>query len=92
MARAKSIQATPKRSHKTVSSELQAKTLKKAHRQGMAWDDYEVSRIVAGIEKDETTFELAMSIGRSYYATSTTRRMIGFAMRHSHVIFGGHIL
>lgn len=88
MAKPKSIQAEPKRSRKTSTNELQAKTLRKAHRQGIAWDDYEVARVVAGIQTDESTFDIALSIGRSLYATQSTRRMVAFAMRHSSVIWG----
>ncbi|QGJ90097.1 HTH DNA binding protein [Mycobacterium phage Indlulamithi] len=86
--KAKSIQAEPKRGHKSSTADLQAKTLRKAHRQGMAWDDYEVTALVKGIERDATTFDIAMSIGRSYYAVMTTRRAVGFAMRHANAIWG----
>lgn len=83
-----SIQAARKRGHKSGSAELQAKTLRKAYRQGMAWDDDEVSRLVAGIERDETTFEMALAIGRSYYGTASARAHVGFALRHSKAIWG----
>lgn len=85
---AKSIQAEPKRSRKTSTNEMQARTLKKAHRSGIAWDDYEVSHIVAGIESDATTFDMAIALGRTYYSVQNTRRMVGFAMRHSSAIWG----
>lgn len=85
----KSIQAEPKRGRKSSSSELQRKTLAKAYRNGMAWDDDEVARVVAGIERDETTFEIAMAIGRTYYGTMGTRAHVAFAMRHSSAIWGG---
>jgi hypothetical protein len=84
----KSIQAEPKRSRKSSTAVLQAKTLRKAYRQGMAWDDDEVSRLVAGIEKDETTFEMALAIGRSYYGVAGARAHVAFALRHSNAIWG----
>lgn len=62
--------------------------MKNAVRNGLAWEDDEVSRIVRGIEKDETTFEIAMSLGRSYYGVSGARRSVGFALRHSKAIWG----
>lgn len=86
--RLKSIQAEPKRGQKSSSARLQTKTLQKAHRQGMAWDDDEVSRLVAGIERDETTFEMAMALGRSYYGAMGARAHVAFALRHSAAIWG----
>ena len=67
---------------KITARDLQAKTLRKATHQGSPWETDDVARMVAGIHRDETTFELAMALGRSYYATQTTRRMVGFALRH----------
>lgn len=54
---------------------------------GLAWDDSEVSRLVAGIEKDESTFEMAMAIGRTYYGTMGARAHVAFALRHSKALF-----
>ena len=85
----KTIQATPKRGYKrSGTAELQAKTLAKAYRIGIAWDDSEVATLVAGIEKDLTTYELALSLGRSYYGVSGARAHVGFALRHSEAIWG----
>jgi len=67
---------------KFTTRELQLKTLRKAAHQGTPWETSDVERLRDGILRDETTFELAMALGRSYYATQTTRRMVGFAMRH----------
>ena len=67
---------------------LQAKTVRKAHRAGTAWDDDEVARLVAGIERDETTFELALALGRTLYGTSAARSHLRFAMNHSNAIWG----
>jgi hypothetical protein len=85
----KSIQATPKRGYKRSGvAELQAKTLAKAYRQGATWDDTEVATLVAGIEKDLTTYELALSLGRSYYGVAGARAHVGFALRHKTAIYG----
>ena len=67
---------------KISTADLQAKTLRKATHQGTPWEASDVARMVAGIERDETTYELALALGRSYYATQTTRRMVAFALRH----------
>lgn len=90
MARSKvvSIQAKAKRGNKSHSAKLQAETLRSAGRNGLPWEDFEVSRIIAGIEKDETSYELAKSLGRTYYSTMSTRRMVAFALRHSAAIYG----
>lgn len=89
-AQLRSIQAEPGRGRgqKSNSAKLQAKTLRKASRQGLGWEDHEVSRLVAGIERDETTFEIALAIGRSYYGTLSARSHVGFALRHSKAIWG----
>lgn len=84
---ARSIQAEPKRSHKSSTARLQAKSLAKASRNGLAWDDAEVSRLVAGIGRDESTFEMAMAIGRTYYGTMGARAHVAFALRHSKALF-----
>ena len=83
----KSIQAEPRRSHKSSTAKLQAKTLRRAGRQGMAWDDDDVSRLVQGIENDETTFEIALALGRSLYGTMGARAHVAFALRHADAIW-----
>lgn len=85
--RVRSIQAQRKRSHKSITADLQAKTLRRATRNGLPWATDEVARIVAGIERDETTYEMALAVRRTYYSTMTTRRMVAFAMRHSDAIW-----
>lgn len=89
MARQKSIQAEPSRSrgNKSSSAAAQTKTLRKAHRLGIAWDDYEVERLVTGIQRDETTLEMALAIGRSYYGVQGARAHVAFALRHSNAIW-----
>jgi hypothetical protein len=84
----RSIQATPKRGHKSVSADLQAKTLRKAYRNGQAWTDEEVSLVVNGIDKDETTYEMALSLGRTYYSVASTRTHVRFALNHAVALYG----
>jgi hypothetical protein len=64
------------------------KTKRNATRTGMRWEDDEVDRVMRGIERDETTYEMAMAIGRSYYALQTARAHIRFAMDHAEVLYG----
>jgi hypothetical protein len=40
------------------------------------------------IENDSTTFDMAITLGRTYYGALNARAHIGFAMRHSDVIWG----
>lgn len=86
--RQKSIQATKKRGQKSSSAKLQEATLKKAHRQGLPWDSHEVKILVKGIENDLTTYELAISLGRSYYGTMSARAHVRFALNHANAILG----
>lgn len=81
-----SIQAKSKPGSKSSTARHQAKTLRKAHRNGMAWEDYEVDRMVRGIVNDETTLEIALSLGRTYYGSMGMRHAIGTALRHWHTI------
>jgi hypothetical protein len=82
-----SIQAARKRSYKSPTASMQAKTLAKAYRQGMVWDDDEVSLLVNGIEKDQTTYEMALALGRSYYGVAGARAHVAFALRHKKAIW-----
>jgi len=62
------------------------KTKRNATRTGLKWEDDEVDRVMRGIERDESTYEMAMAIGRSYYAMQTARAHIRFAMDHAAVL------
>lgn len=72
-------------SRKRISStkDLQRKSLAKAHNHGQPWTDREVERLVAGIERDETSYEIALAVGRSYYSTMAARAHVAFALRHA---------
>ncbi|AVD99680.1 HTH DNA binding protein [Mycobacterium phage Cuke] len=80
--RTKSIQAE----RVSSTSKLQQKTLQNAYRHGMTWDDSEVSLLVNGIQKDQTTFDMAMNLGRSYYSVQGARAHVRFAMDHIAVL------
>ena len=83
-----SIQAKAKRGNKSRSAKLQAETLKSAYRNGLPWESDEVARLVQWIEKDETSYELAKTLGRTYYSTMSNRAHVAFALRHSDAIWG----
>lgn len=73
---------------KNNTARLQQKTVKNAHRQGLPWDSYEVSILVVEIQKDTTTFDIALKLGRTLYGTSTARSHVRFALSHKDVIYG----
>lgn len=69
------------------TKQLQKRSLRNAHRHGQTWDSSEVSLVVNGIDKDETTFDMAMRLGRSYYSVMATRSKVRFAMDHADVLY-----
>ena len=81
-----SIQAVKRRGFKSSTSYLNAKTAASAHRSGMAWDDDEVARLVRGIENDDTTYDMALDLGRTLYGVMNARSHVGFALRHRSII------
>lgn len=84
-----SIQGEPRRnrSQRSRISQLNDKCLANAHRHGMKWEDNEVEVLVNLIDKDSTTYDMAMKLGRSYYSAQVARSHVGFAMRHENAIF-----
>lgn len=69
------------------TAQLQAKTLRHADRHGLAWTDDEVSVLANEIEKDSTTFDMAMALGRSYYSVMAARTHVRFALNHQAVLY-----
>lgn len=59
------------------TKDLQAQSLRHAHNHGQPWSDDEVARLVDGIRRDETSYEMALAVGRSYYSTNTARATCG---------------
>lgn len=83
----RSIQGTGRKpGHKSSTARHQARTLKSATRMGLPWEDDEVARVAQGIAADETTLEIALAVGRSYYGVMGVRWATGFAMRHWNAI------
>lgn len=88
----KSIQAeTDARSYKTRTARLNAETRKHATRTGMAWDDDEVTRMVAWIEADKSSFDMAMGLGRTLFGAQAKREAIRFCMSHEEAIWGDRL-
>lgn len=85
MARAKSIQAERnKRGHKRSHvAQLNDRTLANAYNHGLPWVDSDVETLANLIAKNSSTFDMAMSLGRSYYSTQYARAHISFALRHA---------
>ena len=85
-----SIQADSRRritrNRKAGRSRVQAlndETKRNAFNHLVPWSDDDVEALINLIEKDTTTFEMAMTLGRSYYAAQNARAHVSFAMRHA---------
>jgi hypothetical protein len=63
------------------------KAKRNAYNSGQPWSDDEVGALVNAIEADHSTFDTAMSLGRSYYSIQTARAHVGFALRHAAVLY-----
>lgn len=74
--------------YKTNTAKLNDQTRRGASRAGMMWDDDEVARLADGIDKDETTYEMAKALRRTLYGVMNARAHVAFAMRHEAAIFG----
>lgn len=72
--------------YKTNTAALNAKTLKSAYNLGQPWSDDDVSILIGAIEKDETSFDMALRLGRTLYGTQHARSHVAFAMRHASVL------
>lgn len=86
MAKQLSIQAEARKRGKSVSAYLNDKAKKGAFNVGAVWSDDDVATIVAMIDHDDTTFDMAIRLGRTYYGAQNARSHIAFAMRHWDVI------
>jgi hypothetical protein len=76
---------------KTSTAQLQARTLKHAVRHGMKWDDSEVSLLANEIQKDSTTYDMAMALGRSYYSVQGARAHVRFALDHRAALYENNV-
>ena len=62
-------------------------TKRRAWNNGAKWTDDEVAVIMQGIYNDTSTYEMAIQLGRSYYAVAAARTHTRWAMDHSQVIY-----
>ena len=74
---------------KRAFKRLVEKTKRNAYNSGKPWSDDDVSHIINAIAKDDTTYNMAMGIGRSYYSVQSARAHIRFAMDHQAVLYAG---
>ena len=62
-------------------------TKRRAWNNGAKWTDDEVAVIMQGIYNDTSTYEMAIQLGRSYYAVAAARTHTRWAMDHAQVIY-----
>ena len=62
-------------------------TKRRAWNSGAKWTDDEVAIIMQGIYNDTSTYEMAIQLGRTYYAVAAARTHTRWAMDHSQVIY-----
>jgi hypothetical protein len=86
-----SIQADPAaqrrigKSRRAGRSQVQAlndECLRHAFNHQRPWENDDVGTLVNMVSGDHTTFDMARTLGRSYYATAMARQHIGFCLRH----------
>jgi len=58
-----------------------------AYNHGQKWSDDDVAIIMQGIYNDTSTYEMAIQLGRTYYAVAAARTHTRWAMDHSQVIY-----
>lgn len=80
--RQKSIQAEARRHGKSHVAQLNDKTKRGAINAGLPWSSDDVAQLAQMIVDDDTTFDMAIRLGRTYYGASSARAHVGFAMRH----------
>jgi hypothetical protein len=85
-SRPKSIQSEARKHGKSIASYLNEKSRKGAFNAGLPWSSEDVSFLAGLIERDETTFDMASQLGRTYYGVAAARAHITFAMRHASVL------
>jgi hypothetical protein len=86
--KAVSIQAEARKYGKSVAAYLNEKSKKGAFNVGSVWSDDDVSMLVSMIEHDDTTFDMATRLGRTYYGAQNARAHVAFALRHETAIWG----
>lgn len=77
-----SIQAEARKHGKSIGAYLNDKSKKGAFNAGLPWSSDDVSILASMVLADDTTFDMATRLGRTFYGASAARQHIGFAMRH----------
>lgn len=80
-----SIQAGERTGHKSRVALLNDECKRHGWNVGAPWSDDDVSELANLIGNDATTYEMARSLGRSYYATQSARSHVRFAMNHAEI-------
>jgi hypothetical protein len=83
-----SIQAEARKHGKSVAAYLNEKSRRGAFNAGVVWSDDDVSTLISMIEHDDTTFDMATRLGRTYYGAMHARSHVAFALRHETAIWG----
>lgn len=84
----KSIQEEARKYGKTIGAYLNEKSRKGAFNAGLPWSSDDVSVLAGLIARDETTFDMATRLGRTYYGVAAARSHVAFAMRHADTLKG----
>lgn len=62
-------------------------TKRNAWNNGQKWTDDDVAYLMQGIYNDASTYDMAMNLGRSYYAVAAARTHTRWALDHAQVIY-----
>lgn len=81
-----SIQGGRRTGNRSRVSLLNDETKRRGWNIGAPWSDDDVSELARMIRRDEKTYEMALALGRSFYATQSARSHIRFAMSHAAII------
>jgi hypothetical protein len=81
-----SIQGGGIRGGRSHVARLNDETKKHAFNHGLPWSDDDVGALMNLIDKDDTTYNMALATGRSYYAAAYARAHLSFAQRHAKLI------
>lgn len=64
-----------------------AATQRNAYNNGRPWTNDDVAIVLTAIENDQTIYDTAMNLGRSYYALQSAMSHTRFALRHQDVLY-----
>lgn len=60
---------------------------RRAWNRGAKWSDDDVAAVMQGIYNDESTYDMAIRLGRTYYGVAAARCHTRWAMDHAQVIY-----